>query len=249
MTDIKNRHKNQIYWHKRDIKIELESWSSDEVDTATNIYAPGPKTEPPFEVSVVSSRFLYENNKESTLYVIRIGSLMHSWLLLKSIQEIVDLIVVIKNSSDILDKLSIKRFRSIGVDNYQERYSIIQLVLSTLLNNSIYYKHIQQFILSSTMPNTDSIKKISDILDREREAGVYLVEYKGWISRWKVHYYQLVNNIIVNTSVKTGRVKRVVDIKDIKIVDRVVKIDNKELIAQDSHTVEIIKKWMHQCIS
>lgn len=254
MTDIlksNQRQKNQIYWHKKDIKIELESWSSEElVGSAENttIYAPGPKTEPPFEVKIIASRFMYEGEKETTLYIIRIGSLMHSWLLLKSMQNIIDLVNLIKENSEILNRLNIKRFKSVSVDSYQERIILIQLILSTLLNNSTYYKYIQHFILTNTIAETENQQRIESILEQGTRDMVYLIEHTGWIARWRVRYFHLYNNIIVNISLRTGKIKSVISIKDIKIIDKTIKIKDKELIAHDTKTVEIIKRWMHQCV-
>lgn len=257
MVDIKKQKQNQIYWHKKDIKIEFESWSSEETETPismNNIYAPGPRTEPPFEVEIITSRFLYENGKESSLYVIKIGSLMHSWVLIKSIKEILDLIHIIRENTTVLDRLNIKRFKSICVESYRERDSMIQLILNTLLNDSAYYKYIQQFILTNTLAESHSldIRKIEEILEREGKDGVFLVEYKGWVLGWKVHHLQMLNNVIVNSSIRSGKVKDIINTQDIKIINKIVIIKgeniNKELIAHDNKTIEIIKKWIHSIV-
>ncbi|KAH9386676.1 uncharacterized protein NEMAJ01_1572 [Nematocida major] len=252
MADIKKQRKNQIYWHKKDIKIEFDTFSSEESAepiSTNNIYAPGPKAEPPFEVEILASRFLYKNGKEASLYIIRIASLVHSWMLIKSIAEIVDLINLIKDRTTILNKLSMKRFKCISVENYKERYSMIQLILSTLLNNPDYYKYIQQFILTNTISDSVDIHRVEEALENEEKDGVFLVEYKGWMLGWKVHYIQLLNNVIVSTSVHSGKVKSLINIRDIKIINRIVKIQgegvSKELVAHDKMTVEIVKKWMY----
>lgn len=253
MTDIQTnqRQKNQIYWHKKDIKIELETWSSDEVKDSLSyntIHAPGPKTEPPFEVKVLSSRFLYEGKKESTVYLIRISSLLHSWLLLKDFQEILHLINTIRDNSDIIDRLNMKRFKSITADAYGERVLLIELILSTLLNNSTYYRYIQHFILTNTITDTDCPRKIADYLEREKKDAVCLVEQTGWMSKWRVRQFILLNNMIIYLSITTGRIKSVISIQDIRIVDRTVRIKERVFLAQDTKTVDIIKRWMHRCI-
>ncbi|KAI5170877.1 hypothetical protein NEFER03_0336 [Nematocida sp. LUAm3] len=253
--------KQKIFWHGKELQMDMEPWEENEDNFSnesaytlfSNICTPGPKAEPPFEVEILYNLFLFKDGKETSAYAIKIASLCSSWILIKRIDEIVSLILSLKKKTEILSKLSLKAFSSIAPENQEERLSTMQLVFSTILNNPHLQVHMQNFVLTGAYSIEEleaaGVEKLVEKAVGE-ENGVYLVEYKGWLHKWRCGFFQLHNHILTRTSISSGRVTETIDITKSKIsisggalVIQKEEEEERSLIPNDINSLSRIKKW------
>ncbi|KAI5136250.1 uncharacterized protein NESG_00521 [Nematocida ausubeli] len=217
-----------IYWHKKGIKIEFDQISSEEVcaPDVSNIFAPGPRINPPFSVEILSHKFNYIKN-DNTTYIIRISADNHSWTIIKEFTDILELISLVNEHTDILAKLKMKGFKSIDPKTYPRRNDLIKFIIRVLLDNS--YKFIQQFILTNICTG--------DI--RFSEDKISLVE-AGWF-KWKGRSFVKLNNLIFEIVHDTVRY---INKDSIIISDNTVMINNRKLVALDDISIKILREWI-----
>ncbi|KAI5127090.1 hypothetical protein NEPAR04_0761 [Nematocida parisii] len=241
---------NKIYWHKKGIKIEFDSLSSDESCESSNkshIYAPGTKIEPPFSVEVVYNRFLHENEKDISIYTIKISSADSSWLVIKTFTQILELLYMVNQNTKILEKLNMKRFVSIKTTNFNDRNSLIVLILSTILNDPACSKYIQQFILSDILKTQCELLYIMMHTPQDSQK-ICFIENKGWIRGWQPQMLKKMNNLIAEVS--KDKIKRIIPKNEIQIIDKtvIIKESTKErnLVALEKYTIDLLKTWLNE---
>ncbi|KAI5189535.1 hypothetical protein NECID01_0558 [Nematocida sp. AWRm77] len=251
----------EIVWYGKDVQIASETWEDTEDSSLSGtvktlvsegIFTPGPKAEPPFEVDVLFNLFFFKNGKESSVYVIKIASLCASWVVIKTIEDIVHLISRLKERTSLLSRLSVQNFLSISPDRQEERILLIKLILGTVLNDTLLQQHAQYFVLT----NTVSLETIENLSVEEIVAqvqgntdGVHLVEYKGWLTGWKCGFFQLRNHLLTRTSPISGKLKETIDIRQchISIGGDTLRIQGpkkeRSFVANDKKTIAVLKKW------
>jgi len=251
--------RSRIFWHQNEVEVQgsrFDAFDGAEIKGKKGLEgglcAPGPKAEPPFEVEVLFSRFLFRNRREASVYLIKISSLNSSWAVVKTIDEFVGFVSSLKTYTDALSQLSVRNLLSLSPRRQEEREILIRLVISTFLNSPALNMRAQGFVLT----NTVSIEEMEAIGTEEvleeyvgKGDGVYLVEHRGWIRGWECGYFQLRSHILTRTSPISGRVKETINTKEALITIRgktmVVKLPKTERVffSNDKTTVSTLRSW------
>lgn len=197
---------------------------SDSSAPSSLIFAPGSRAEPPFEVSLVDSHFSYAGNRDTSIFLIKIGSLYSSWVVVKRTEDVLSLLRDAQRRG-YLGKVDLRIFTSLCPAKILERGRMACLVISSLLNNRSTQRIAQGFTLtnaynSSLTGITSSLDVVLSILGMApqegkedmavlslRGAGHYYIERRGVFGRWVPGFYQIQRGALIRTSVRTGRVK------------------------------------------
>ncbi|OAG32005.1 hypothetical protein NEDG_00480 [Nematocida displodere] len=253
--------KHRIHWQGEGAKIDLQAWEESEgaeepkvqgKDWTPGIFTPGPRAEPPFEVEMLLNLFVFRDGKEKTVFVLKIASLYTSWVVIKTIEDIVRLVKAIKKATNLLNKLDAKHLQSISPGRQSERESLVTLILSTILNNQAFQVCAQSFVLTNAVTIEEIEGRPRNVLVsslRGDTGGVYLVEYRGWHLGWRCGLFQLYKNIFTRTSTRTGKVTETIDLTrcSISISGRTLKVkesqNERSFVANDDTSVAILKQW------
>lgn len=267
-VNIEEMHKKteKIYWHTNGVKIDFDMWDRDEdikkeierenekISYSHGLCTPGPKAEPPFEVDVVYSLFRFSEGKENSIYAIKIASLYTSWIIIKTIEELVSLVMQLKAEIEPLSRLNIKNLTSISPTKQEDRDVLIKIIFGSMLNTKSLHKKIQNFILTDAFSieeiETFGIESIiAEIFGSEK--GIYLVENKGWLRGWRCGYFQLEKKLLVRSSAVSGKVTEIIDTEKneisisgnaLKATDK-LKQNERTFFANDRHSLYTLRSW------